>query len=1206
MTHNMKLNVISAAVIASLSLAVAYSGAAIAQENQQQNTTSSNDESDVNSEEDIEVIEVGGFRSSLTKSINSKRFSNGVVDSIHAEDVGKSTDQNIADALSRVTGVTVQETDGEGTKISVRGAGSALNQISINGVAVTSGLSGDGGNATSDQSVDLSSFSSDILSSIDVQKTSAADQDEGSLGANIVLRTVRPLNLKKPKKSIEVQGRYNDYSGDFNRKLSASFADKYVDDTLGVIFTISDETQNTRVDQLSVDWDDQVYTAPAGRARDSVTGEIITEDVQFITPGSGEYSLSTNQRDRLTATAGIQYIPFDGTEMQLDLNYSKQDIDVDNQRYNLQLGLTDPNLDTDPQEDWWVVNQQTNTLEKRLMRRSRARLFRQIDGQEVENKIASLNIKQVITDNLSADFTLGYSRTTSDAKPNATILLTPAANTNRVPLVSNSPNVPSLEPAGLDCSSGSCQLVVGTGFAIGPPGATDPNDILAPSLSNPLDTNLFTVQNINQDIESNSDTNKSVFLDFDWEVDYLGVTRVEFGGKYTNRVKDVSSLRNIITDGQVILDENGDSFSVDGLSSITLADVLTPRGFPVDDFMESIISDRAPFLSGWGDIDPFKALEIVNPSNGSEGRDIRSRQDPSGSRKIEQEVNAFYTKVNFEYFDGFVTGNLGMRYVKTKTDAEAYSEFRYLGNSNFYDVYDLVYNRQLANTDLPACGFNNSDNSPDYPNGDQNQTPTNLPASGTCHDPLLIYNYHRSDLVDGQVPPELQTPENQILQVQYDEQGQVVAILANGSNPNGRNGRFPFGFSTIKAWADRSTVINNMDSGAELGSVAAQRSVLNHDTASNSLWLPSLNLNFKFDDDLIGRLAISKTMARPNFDDTRPSGRIVENQFNAFGSGNINNVGLKPLESKNLDLSLEWYFNPTGLLSVALFRKDMTNFTESIAETYLWADLRTNYDLDGVESLNDVLIVPEPVIDQSTGEQAKDEFTGLPMWTQTVGNTPEGGMQCMPDRVVHVGLPSPLTFNCHTLILDVKRNGKGAVTQGLEFNYTQSYDFLPDLWSGLGTSFNYTFADSKSDEEISSTTGIAVSPLPQPFTPRHSANATIFWEKDDIMMRLAARYTSVQLINRNTASGFGASWLEATTRLDFSSSYSFNKNIQFTFQALNLTDVTNRSFLTSTAFEINGERLDEGNAMVDTVTTSRLLSEYKTGRQFRVGIRGTF
>lgn len=1203
MTHKLKFNVISAAVIASLTASLGYSSIVMAQQE-----TSAQETQNLQNE-DIEVIEVSGFRSSLQKSINAKRFAKGVVDSIHAEDVGKSTDQNIADALSRVTGVTVQETDGEGTKISVRGAGSALNQISINGVALTSGLSGDGSNASADQSVDLSSFSSDILASIDVQKTSAADQDEGSLGANIVLRTVRPLSLKNPRRSLELQGRYNDYSGEYNRKIAGTFSDKFLDETLGVIFTISDETQNTRVDQFSVDWDDEVFTAAPGRARDSKTGEVIDTEVEFITPASGEYRLSTNSRDRVTATAGIQFIPSESTEVQIDLNYSKQDVDLSNHRFNLQLGLTDPNLDTDPQQDWWYINQETHTLEKRLMRRSRGRVYRQIDGSEVENKIASINIKQVITDTLFADLTLGYSRTESNSKPNASLLLNPAANTADTPLVSDNPNVPSLEPSGIDCLGGSCRLVVAEGLAPFRPGEGNPATVIAPNLSNPLDTFLFRVANINQDIEQNTDTNKSVFLNFDWELDdFFGITTVEFGGKYTNRVKDVSAVRNLINNGNVLLDENGEEFSVGGLTDIRLADVLTGNGFPVDNFMDSVISDDAPFLNGWGDIDPFKALEIVNPSSGAEGKDVRTRSDPSGSRRIEQSVNAFYGKLNFDYFDGFVTGNIGIRHVKTSTDAQAFSSVRYLGNANFYDPIDLIYDRQLANLNLPPCPLNTSDNSPAYPGGDQNQYPTNLPAAGTCHDPQLLYNFRRNQLVNGQVPANLQTPENQILQVTYDANGNVVSIDQNSANTNGRQGRFPNNQNTIKAWADRSTVTNyiNPATGEELGFDAQQRNVLNSDSASNDLWLPSLNLNFALDEDLIGRFAVSKTMARPTFDDTRPSGRIVEDQFRTFGSGSINNVALKPLESKNLDISLEWYFDKSGLASIALFRKDMTNFTESIAETFLWRDLRTNYDLEGVNSLNDILITPEAVIDPATGDQARDEFTGLGLWTQTPLNTPDGGLQCMPDRQVHSHLSNPWTFNCHTLILDVRRNGKGAVTQGVELNYTQNYDFLPGMFSGLGLSMNYTFADSESEEEVSETTGLSVKPLPQPFTPRHSANATVFWEKDDVMLRLAARYNSTQLINRNTAAGFGASWLEATTRLDFSSTYKYNKHIQFSFQALNLTDEINRSFLTSTGFEFNGERLDEGNAMTNSVPRSRVLSESRTGRQFRFGVRATF
>ena len=1190
----MKLNAISISILASLALPIAS-----AAENEPKN------EAENEQNNAIEVIEVTGFKNSLRKAINAKRYSDGVVDSIHAEDVGKSTDQNIADALSRVTGVTVQEQDGEGTKISVRGAGPALNQISMNGIALTSGLSGNGDGAVADQSVDLSSFSSDILASIDVQKTASADQDEGSLGANIVLRTVRPLTLKNPKRSVEVQGRYNEFSDEFDRKISASFADKFLDDNLGFIFTIADETQSTRVDEFNMKWDDEVHTAGANRARDSKTGELITSETEFITPADAEYKLNSNKRNRLSATAGIQFLPTETTEVQIDLNYSKQDIELDNHRYNMQFGLTDPNLATDPQEDWWTINQESHTQEKRLMRRAKGRIYRQLDGQEVENKLASFNIKQIITDTLSADLTMGYSRTTSGSKENANILLIPKGNTDDTPLVSNAPNIPSLEPSGVDCTSGICNLVTAEELSFFQPGSIQNTTALTPNISNPLDPFLFKVQNVNQDLDRNSDTNKSIFLDFDWDVEFLGVNKVEFGGKSTNRVKDVSSLRTTITDATSLLDENGDAISIPGgISSLRMVDVLGPGAFPVDNFMEDLVSNRQDFLNGWGVVDPFKALAYAN----GDGRNVRTKEDPTGSRVIEQDVSALYTKLNFEYFDGFVTGNVGLRYVKTKTAAQAYSKINYVGNANAYDFTDLIYNQQLANTSLPTCNLttNAGDNPIEYPNNNQNEVPTNLPAAGTCHEPSFIYDFHRRDLEAGKVPIDLQTPENTILDVLYDIEGNVVSIDNNSANTNGKSGRFPNNASNvIKAWADRSTNINNVINGETIGTTAAQRFVINNDSAKNSLLLPSINLNFALTDDLIGRFSASKTMARPGFDDTRPSGNITEDIFKVNGSGKRNNTALKPLESKNLDLSLEWYFNESGLLSVAYFRKDMKNFTESIAETYLWKDLRTNYTLEGIDNLDDVLITPTPVLGDD-GKQKVDEFTNLPLWEETPGTELADGSTCMPDRSSHSNLSEPGTFNCHTLILDVKRNGKGALTQGIEFNYTQVYDFLPGYLSGLGLSVNYTFADSESEKETSATTGKVVSPLPQPFTPRHSANTTVFWEKDGFMMRLAHRYNSIQLVDRNIADGNAAEWSDATSRLDFSSSYKLNKTISLTFQALNLTDDINRNFLTSTGFVVNGEILDEGNAMTDNVDTSRTTKQFKTGRQFRVGIRGSF
>ena len=194
---------------------------------------------DKKAEEQIEVIEVTGLRGSLKKSINDKRFATNVVDTINAEDVGKSTDQNVADALGRVTGVTVVSQDGEGSQITVRGASSNQNRITINGQQMTS--------TDFSQAVDLSSFSADILSKLEVVKTPSANHDEGSLGASVNLTTVRPLYQDKDVRTATFQGRYNDFSEEGDYKISAAVSEKFLDETFGVALSLYNETNGVAI-----------------------------------------------------------------------------------------------------------------------------------------------------------------------------------------------------------------------------------------------------------------------------------------------------------------------------------------------------------------------------------------------------------------------------------------------------------------------------------------------------------------------------------------------------------------------------------------------------------------------------------------------------------------------------------------------------------------------------------------------------------------------------------------------------------------------------------------------------------------------------------------------------------------------------------------------------------------------------------------------
>lgn len=86
--------------------------------------------------------------------------------------------------------------------------------------------------------------------------------------------------------------------------------------------------------------------------------------------------------------------------------------------------------------------------------------------------------------------------------------------------------------------------------------------------------------------------------------------------------------------------------------------------------------------------------------------------------------------------------------------------------------------------------------------------------------------------------------------------------------------------------------------------------------------LPSLNLKFDLSRDLVGRVAIAKTLARPDF--SALGGAVSLDDTNNTGSGG--NPNLKPIRSTNIDGTLEWYFAPRSLLSAGVFHLDLSNY----------------------------------------------------------------------------------------------------------------------------------------------------------------------------------------------------------------------------------------------------------------------------------------
>ena len=148
----------------------------------------------------LNEIVITGIRGSLQRAQDIKRNADGVVDSISAEDIGKFPDTNLAESLQRITGVSINRVNGEGSQVTVRGFGPEFNQVTLNGRTIPGAdapIAGGDFNSiagSNSRAFDFSNLASESVSGIDVYKTGNATLPSGGIGATIDIRTARPLD----------------------------------------------------------------------------------------------------------------------------------------------------------------------------------------------------------------------------------------------------------------------------------------------------------------------------------------------------------------------------------------------------------------------------------------------------------------------------------------------------------------------------------------------------------------------------------------------------------------------------------------------------------------------------------------------------------------------------------------------------------------------------------------------------------------------------------------------------------------------------------------------------------------------------------------------------------------------------------------------------------------------------------------------------
>ena len=210
-------------------------------------------------------IVVTGYRRSLEKALNLKRESVSAVDAIVAEDIAKFPDQNLAESLQRIPGISIQRDGGEGRAITVRGLGAQFTRVRVNGLE-TVATSSDGASANRDRAFDFNVFASELFSSLVGHKTAEPSLDEGSLGAVVDLNTGNPLAGKAGFTGVlSLQGSYNDLSNNVGPRVAGLLSWRNDAGTFGVnVSGAYSKTNTLELGNNSVRWAQAYFNSVDG------------------------------------------------------------------------------------------------------------------------------------------------------------------------------------------------------------------------------------------------------------------------------------------------------------------------------------------------------------------------------------------------------------------------------------------------------------------------------------------------------------------------------------------------------------------------------------------------------------------------------------------------------------------------------------------------------------------------------------------------------------------------------------------------------------------------------------------------------------------------------------------------------------------------------------------------------------------------------
>jgi len=572
-----------------------------------------------------EAIVVTGFRQSLRAALSQKRDANSIVDVIRAEDIADFPDNNLAESIQRIPGVTITRDQGEGRQITVRGLGPLFTRVRINGMeglSTTGGADASGG-ANRSRSFDFNIFASELFNQITVRKSPTADVEEGSLGATVDLQTARPFDYRDDfVLAGTVQAGYNDLSDQVDPRLAALASGQFLDGRLGILVSAAYSTRGILEEGPStVRWERGTDNGGFAAASTLPTGA--TQGMAFFHPRIPRYDSYVYDTERLGLTGSVQVRPNDSTLITFDALFARFESRRTEQYLEAlsfsRSGTGKPQTVILP----GAVVDENNSLVSGTFNNVDVRVETRFDELTTEFQQYAASLSQELGESLTLNLLGGYSR--SDfANPIQTTVALDVAN---------------VQGYGYDFSQGRLPA-----FNYGNLNVEDPS--------------RYTLGEIRLRPQFVDNTFRVFRGDLAWELsDQL---TLRGGGDYKRYTFDSRELRRS-SETQVPALTSAQLQALTTLYSISSGTPLpdgTPRTFVVPNL--DAFADTLGIYSNTG---MFQLFGIENATARSNFRTV-----------AERDLGAFgQVDYNFELGSVVLRGNAGIRYVRTKQRSTGYT-----------------------------------------------------------------------------------------------------------------------------------------------------------------------------------------------------------------------------------------------------------------------------------------------------------------------------------------------------------------------------------------------------------------------------------------------------------------------------------------------------------------------------------------------------